>query len=881
MAGRRHDFGLARATRVKRSAIPSATYRLQLHHAFTLDDAVTLIPYFERLAISHLYLSPILAARTGSMHGYDVVDHRHINPELGGEDALRRLADRCHAAGLGIILDIVPNHMAVGAENMMWLDVLEHGASSVYARVFDIDFESSNPQFGGKVVVPVLGEPYGIALDEGKFSLIADQQSGKLAFTYGPHRFPLKPGDYDQIVHGQDFMSADLRDWQAPRILHALLERQHFRLCWWRAAGDVINWRRFFDVNELAGLRVEDAAVYQRTHAVILRLYREGLIDGVRVDHIDGLAEPALYARALREDLQELNERRPDDAPRDGPYVIVEKILGAEESLPPDWGVDGTSGYDFMNQVNALQTAVEGEPVLDALWREVSGRYGIFENVETAARLEVLRGGFAGQLAACARAFEKLARASLTTRDVTEESFRRVLAAMISRLRVYRSYATGRPDSPALDAGFAAAVDAARAQLPADDAAFEFLLEALAGRGEGAEADRVMAVRRLNQLTSPVAAKAVEDTAFYRYGRLLSRNDVGFDAGRMSMDKTAFLQSGAARARDWPRAMLATATHDHKRGEDVRARLAVLSELPEIWRDTVRQWLTMTAGTRPDIIATDDAYTLFQTLVGAWPFELRADDADGLSAFGARVAGWREKSLREAKMRSSWAAPDEEYEKANLEWLETLLDSNQSSDFLQSVAAFVARVASAGAINGVVQAALRCAWPGVPDLYQGAELWDFSLVDPDNRRPVDYTLRSRLLHQVTPDWVSGGAKQAVIARFLALRRADPDLFRDGDVETLEVRGARAGHVLAFRRRLGDRGVSVAVMLRVAQAAHTLGQMPDAAWWGDTVVATGQGWRNAAGMFAGGAVHIEDWLRRAAPGRTPVANSPVFAMKSPT
>lgn len=861
---------------MKRSAIPSATYRLQLHREFTFDDAASLIPYVEKLGISHLYLSPILVARAGSMHGYDVVDHRRINPELGGEDGLRRLAGRCHAAGLGIILDIVPNHMAVGPENMMWLDVLEHGVSSVYARVFDIDFDANDAEFDGKVVLPVLGEAYGTALAEGRLELVADPQLGKLAVAYGPHRFPLKPDDYEHIVHGQDILQADLSAWRKPRALHALLERQHFRLCWWRAAGDVINWRRFFDVNELAGLRVEDAAVYQRTHAVILKLYEEGLIDGVRVDHIDGLAEPAAYARGLRQDLEGLNTRRPDDAPHDGPYVVVEKILGAGESLPPDWGVDGTSGYDFMNQVNALQTAAAGEPVLDALWREVSGRYGIFENVETAARLEVLRGGFAGQLVKCARAFERLARASLATRDLTDESFRRVLAALISRLRIYRSYATGQPDAPPLDAGFVAALTAARAQLPADDATFEFLLDTLAGGDEGGDADRVTAVRRLNQLTAPVAAKAVEDTAFYRYGRLLSRNDVGFEAGRMSMDKAAFLQSGAARALDWPRAMLATATHDHKRGEDVRARLAVLSELPEIWRDTVRQWLAMTEQGRPEVIAADDAYTLFQTLVGAWPLDLQADDTEGLRAFGSRVAGWREKSLREAKMRSSWAAPDEDYEKANLAWLETLLNPAKSAAFLASIAAFVARVAPGGAINGVVQAALRCTWPGVPDLYQGTELWDFSLVDPDNRRPVDYAARSRLLQQGCVDWVSGGAKQAVIARLLAWRRADPALFRDGDVETIEVRGARAGHVLAYTRRHGDRAASVAVMLHVAQAVHTLGQMPHPAWWGDTQVRMGEGWRDAAEMFAGVPVYVEDRVRRAAP---PVPSEPEFAMKA--
>ncbi len=840
---------------MNRSAIPSATYRLQLHKDFTLDDAAAQVTYLAQLGISHLYLSPMLVARAGSMHGYDVVDHSHINPELGGEAALRRLAAACHAACLGLILDIVPNHMAVGTENKMWLDVLENGQSSLYARVFDIDFDSQDADIAGKVVVPVLGEPYGQALEGGILQLVADAELGKLAAAYGPHRFPLRPEDHDRIAGGADIAHADLSEWKSPRALHALLERQNFRLFWWRAAGDVINWRRFFDVNELAGLRVEDAAVYQRVHGVILQLYAEGVIDGVRVDHIDGLADPAAYARNLRTDLVSLNERRPPDTPRDGPYLVVEKILGHGETLASDWGVDGTSGYDFMNEVNAVQHDAAGEPILDTLWREVSGRYGVFDQVETAARLEVLRGGFAGQLADCARAFAKLARSAPASRDVTEESFRRVLAALIARLRIYRSYATGLPNAPQPAPGFTVAFEAARGSLPADDATFDFLGAALAGRSEGAEGDRITAVRRLNQLTAPVAAKAVEDTAFYRYGRLLSRNDVGFDAGRMALDADSFLASGKDRARDWPRAMLTTATHDHKRGEDVRARLAVLSEIPDTWRDMVRQWLAMTEQERPEQIANDDAYTLFQTLVGAWPLGLKADDEEGVRAFGDRVAGWREKSLREAKMRSSWAAPDAAYEAANIDWLRALLDRSEGSGFLHSVAAFVAGIAPAGAINGVVQAALRCAWPGIPDLYQGAELWDFSLVDPDNRRPVDYGARGQLLSERASDWVSGAVKQHMIADLLARRRNDPDLFTKGSLERRSVRGTRRGHIIAFERRLGDRAVTVAAMLHVAQAVHSLGAMPGAAWWGDTEVETEAGWQAAAELFAEGPVFV--------------------------
>jgi (1->4)-alpha-D-glucan 1-alpha-D-glucosylmutase len=357
-------------------------------------------------------------------------------------------------------------------------------------------------------------------------------------------------------------------------------------------------------------------------------------------------------------------------------------------------------------------------------------------------------------------------------------------------------------------------------------------------------------------LTAPVAAKAVEDTAFYRYGRLLSRNDVGFEAARLAMNSDAFVRAGRARAQDWPRAMLTTATHDHKRGEDVRARLAVLSELAEHWRDTVQQWLDVTAAARPSVIALDDAYMLFQTLVGAWPLGLEADDVDRIGAFGERVAGWQQKALREAKLRSSWAAPDTDYEAASREWLACLLDPERSAAFLQSLTSFVARVAGAGAVNGVVQAALRCTWPGVPDLYQGAELWDLSLVDPDNRRPVDFGARQALLAGGAEDWRDGSVKLAAIAGLLRWRRADPELFGAGAVEALAVRGARQDHVLAFRRRTDDRALLVAVMLRVAGPVVTLGELPALSWWDDTEIQVGRDWVGAASLFAAGPVFAQ-------------------------
>ncbi len=842
----RHDPGLHGSSR---SAVPSATYRLQLHKAFTFNDAAALVGYFSHLGISHLYLSPIQVARAGSQHGYDVVDHRRINPELGGEAALRHLADTCHQAGLGIIADIVPNHMAVGgADNPMWLDVLENGLASSYARFFDINMQNPDPALAGKVIAPVLGEPYGDALKDGKVTLVWDGTLEKLAFAYGPHRFPLRPQDYREVAGGQPPARADLSRWHDPEALHALLEQQNFRLTWWNAAGDIINWRRFFDVNELAALRMEDEQVFGQTHEIILRLYAEGILDGVRVDHVDGLADPSAYLDRLYTSLSQRTPQRPAGAPLDGPYIVVEKILGRGEVLPPEWRVHGTTGYDFMDQVSALQHDSAGLPMLDELWAEISGRTESFEAVETEARTEVLRGGFAGQLVSCANAFAELAQGDMATRDLTSESFRRALVAFVAGLRRYRSYANGSNTAQTMDSAVQEALVRAKEQLPADAPSIDFIASALAGDDAG-HPGRQAAIQKLNQLTAPVAAKAVEDTAFYRYSRLMSRNDVGFDVAQLAMPADDFLQSAKQRAAECGAAMLTTATHDHKRGEDVRARLAVVSELPGLWREAVMRWFEITADSRPDMIAAEDAYALFQTLVGSWPIDLEPADGPALGKFAERIAAWRQKSLREAKLRSSWAAPDTAYEAANLEWLNRLLTPSESPSFLASMADFVARIAPAGAINGVVQAALRCTWPGIPDLYQGAELWDLSLVDPDNRRPVDYAKRQKLLNEAASDWPSGAVKQSVIARLLQWRQADPHLFTHGALETLPTRGQKAKHLLAFRRQAGNRAANVVVMLHVAGAVARFGDVPAPAWWADTSIQMNGAWHDAAALFS--------------------------------
>lgn len=784
-----------------------ATYRFQFHKDFTLADAEARLSYLDALGISHVYASPVTMAAAGSTHGYDVVDPTRINPELGGEEAFRSLARALKARGMGLILDIVPNHMGVaGGGNGWWRDVQRHGQASRYARFFDVDWRR-------KLVLPVLGAPLSQAIREGAVAVERDGEGAWLV-AYGEHRFPLRPED--------DGVEATT-DAEAVRAVH---ERQHYRLAHWRVANDELNWRRFFTISELAGLRQEDRQVFEETHALIFRLWDEGLIDGVRIDHVDGLTDPAAYCRDLRERLGEQAG------------IWVEKILGAGEPLARDWAIDGTSGYDFMEEVAALLHAPDGEAPLRAFWSDLSERPGPFSREELLARQEMLRWSFEGQLAACVEAFATLAAADPATEGLTAGMLRRAIERLLWVWPVYRTYGTGSA-APAGDAQVreTARSRAARFTPPGEAGVVDAVLGWLVGEGPGEAAD---AVRRFQQLSAPIAAKAVEDTAFYRHAPLLSRTDVGFDAERFSMPVGEWHERMAARAADWPGAMLTTATHDHKRGEDVRARLAVLSELADEWRGFAEPWLA-DAGE----VDRGDAYALLQTLLGAWPEGLRADDRAGLEAFGDRVIAWQEKALREAKLRSSWEQPDETYEGAASALARRWLEPAQA----ERLARFVMRIAAPALANTLAQVALRCTVPGVPDLYQGAELLDLSLVDPDNRRPVDYGARERLL--ATPDGSTSAAKLVLLRRLLDLRRRYPALFAEGDYQPLSVTGERAAHVVAFRRTGGGAAIDVAVAIRCAGALAG-GDAPVAPrdWWGDTAV---DGPGPAAALFATGPV----------------------------
>ncbi|QOK94052.1 malto-oligosyltrehalose synthase (plasmid) [Ralstonia pseudosolanacearum] len=892
------------------TAVPRATLRLQLHRAFTFDHARALLDDIAALGISHLYVSPITTAQPGSMHGYDVVDPTRVNPELGGEDALGRLVAALHTRGMGLIVDLVPNHMAVGgAYNAWWLDVLENGPASAWAHAFDIQWQPPQPALHGKVLVPFLGEPYDAALQGGRLTLHYDPGAARLAIAYHDHRFPIALADYAGILRGAgtsgerdtdaaldavadrfaalqstralharrehaDAARTALRDFAAtdagracidravaalnaaPEPLHALMARQSWRLAHWRCANDEINWRRFFDIGSLAGLSVERADVFEATHALIFRLYRQGWIDGVRIDHVDGLVDPAGYCRALRQRLAAEDAHRPADRRLGRPWIVVEKILAADEPMRTGWDVDGTSGYDFMNQVGALLHDAAGEATLTQAWLDWTDRPAAeahFRATALAARRRILHEHFAAELDAAAWALHAVAQQQRNAHDVTWHAIRRALAELVVHLSVYRTYADAHGRDAQDTAIVRRAIHDALPHLRRVDQPLLARLDAWLG-GEPAGHDRLrqLALRRGQQLSSPVAAKAVEDTACYRYGRLLSRNEVGADPGEFALDAAAFHQAMAARARLWPHAMLATATHDHKRGEDVRARLAVLSERPAHWLAAALPWRaahahwvrTLPEGPAP---APDAQWMLYQTLVGAWPPGLDWHDADGVRAFAERIAQWQHKALREAKLRTDWLAPDLDYEQACHDFVFTLLTGEAASAFLPSLAACVRTIAPAGAVNGLAQLLLRVTVPGIPDLYQGADLWDTSLVDPDNRRPVDFAVRHRSLralqanpqHSLAPllaHWTDGRIKQAVLARALGVRAAMPEVFAAGRYLPLALSGSGGAHALAFAREHAGRWVVAIVPLHAAALlGHAAVPAFPAGAWRDTTV----------------------------------------------
>jgi (1->4)-alpha-D-glucan 1-alpha-D-glucosylmutase len=876
-----------------------ATYRLQLNADFTLDDARAQVPYLAALGISHLYLSPIWAARPGSTHGYDVVDHAAVSEEIGGRPALDSLVAAAQAAGLGLILDCVPNHMGIGYSNPWWRDVLTWGEASPYAAFFDIDWHAPEPTLEGKVLLPVLGDHYGRVLEDGQLRL--DHDAGSLVIRYFDHTVPIYPRDAGEVLQSaaglaegeaSDALAALAREAQeiakrrapvsrqkrradreraealaarlsdlagdaavqaalagafagyTPDRLHRLLERQPYRLAFWRLASQEINYRRFFDINDLAGLRMEEPRLFDAAHRLALELVASGAVDGLRLDHVDGLLDPRGYLARLRQ-----HARRPDGTPA---WLFVEKILGVGEQLPADWPVEGTTGYEAMADLHGVQVDPSARRALLVLYDGLTDMGIDFHQEMVNAKRFTMATSLAAELNVLAGDLNRLAKRSRFTRDYGRPALREALRSVVSRFPVYRTYIDGRAPSEADRRAIATAVRRARRSATTPDLSiYEFLegvltTDAAAAPPKGLRpADVRRFARRLQQYTGPVTAKSVEDTAFYRWFPLVSLNEVGSEPDRFGLAVADFHAAQTRRLERWPLNLVATATHDHKRGEDVRARLAVLSERSREWGRALRRWFRLA---EPLLTTLEDGpapgpnvmHLFFQTLVGIWPPGLTADDRAGLEALQGRLQGYMEKAIREAKRRTSWAVMDADYEAAVRAFVEDALDPDQSARLLAEVQAFVAGIAAAGAVNGLAQAVLKLTIPGVPDVYQGTESWDSSLVDPDNRRPVDYAARAADLEAMrdggydleaaAATWPDGRIKLAVVARLLAARAADPDLFEAGTYQPLEAEGAGAAQVLAFARRLDDRALVVAVPRLAAGRVTGEGLALD---WGDT------------------------------------------------
>ena len=873
----------------------SATYRLQLHRGFTFRDALALVPYLAELGISHLYLSPLSEARPGSTHGYDIVNHNRLNPEIGTEAEFQALTAALRERGMGLIIDIVPNHMGVGADNAWWMDVLEWGQASPYAPYFDINWHNGRPDLEGRVLLPVLGGQYGAILTAGEIELSFDADKGTFSFAYWEHRFPVSPLSYRRILlaGGSDLdavatefaaVRSNRRDtrcraasakqrlaeaarepeiataidralgfWRGVpgrtssfRPLHRLLEAQAYRLATWRVAGDEINYRRFFNINDLVGLRVELPELFAKTHEMVFAMAEHGDIDGLRIDHIDGLFDPANYLTALRQHV-------PPSF-----YIVVEKILARYETLA-DWPIDGSTGYDFANQVLGLFVDPDAEAAMTRLYQRVTGGSDEFDTVLQASKWRIMQVNLASEMHVLARRLHHLSMADWRTRDFTFNVMLRAVEQIIAAFPVYRTY-VGEEGASADDRRYcdwAIAVAKKHAGTP-ETSIFDFLHQVLVGdvAGRAHRADALRVAMQFQQVTGPVMAKAEEDTAFYRYVRLLALNEVGGDPRRFGLSLSGFHHMMRERRRAWPRAMSATATHDTKRGEDARIRIAMLSELTRHWGQAVSRWLRFNRSRRGEIDGgpvpdRNTEYLFYQTLVGAWPPGLRSEDGAGVAQLAERIRVYMIKAVREAKIYSSWSNPSEAYETALERFVATVLDTSRPNAFLSDFCAFIEPIERPAAIASLAQLVLKLAAPGVPDTYQGCELWDFSLVDPDNRRPLDWEYRQALLpvianataEQLQAEWRDGREKLFAMRRMLQLRHTYPALFAEGDYQPLYGEGGRGDdHLCAFARRQGETTLVVAV----PRLVYRLYQGGDRPGWGATALSLPQegNWRDA-------------------------------------
>jgi (1->4)-alpha-D-glucan 1-alpha-D-glucosylmutase len=915
-------MGFDRAQRV-----PTCTYRVQLNASFTFEDLATLVPYLHQLGVGDVYCSPIFAAAPGSTHGYDVSDYSTLNPELGGEAGFALLTEVLKAHGMGVLLDFVPNHMGInGPFNAWWLDVLECGRFSPYGRFFDIHWNGSAKN-GGRILVPMLEDHYGVVLEQGKLGV--QYEDGGFWVKYGETRFPLCPESYQEILEPvartlpedsgrrveieaivagiarlpkpEPSAPREDREKRAAKLLElktrlkkvaddagvrgaltdelaalngrpggpasfarldALLSAQHYRLARWKVGAHETNYRRFFAIDTLVGLRMEKEEVFNESHRTLAKLLAQKKVSGLRIDHIDGLWDPLQY-------LERLQALAPPDDEGRPLYLLVEKIIEGDERLPVNWPVHGTTGYEFPAQMAALLTDRRNEARFTRLFAGFSGDTRSIDDVVYESKRLILEEMFANAVNNLAYQLDGIVSEDRRWRDLTRHELTVAIREIMAGLAVYRTYR--RPDGDQLASDAKALERACESAIARnrrlDPEPFRFLRDALIGRyrpsGDAADLEERLLrwVLTFQQYTGAVMAKSVEDTAFYVYNRLIGLNEVGGDPALFGGTVEMFHRANRERRDAMPLTMLATSTHDTKLSEDARARLYALSEIPDEWSQWLLAWQEANAGLKSDVggLPAPDAneeYRLYQTLLAAWPVDANAVD----EAFRERIRQNLRKAVGEAKRNTTWIHTNEQWLEACDRFVDAILEND--SAFLASFRPKAARLAHLGAINSLTQTVLKLTSPGVPDLYQGNELWDFSLVDPDNRRPVDFARRRRLLEAVVNrsprelmrGWADGAVKLRTTAELLRFRREHADLFSYGDYVPLEVRGTFAAHAVAFRRQRREESLVVVVPRLTAK----LGCPPLGLVWTDTAVSVGNagnGWRD---LFTG-AVHAGNTL----------------------
>ena len=875
--------------------VPLATYRVQMRAEFGFDDAAAIAGYLADLGVTHLYASPYLQAGKGSTHGYDVLDHSKPNGELGGEEGHARLCKALGEAKLGQILDIVPNHMSIASrDNRWWWDVLENGQASRYATYFDVDWQPPEAKLRDTVLMPILGDHYGREVEAGHVQVHRD--GGTFTLAYFDHVMPVAPrslndllneaasrADSDELAFLADSFgnlpistlidveskSRRHRDKEvlraalarlcaekpevgaaidavlaeinaSPQAIDALLERQNYRLAFWKTAVQELDYRRFFDINTLISLRMEDERVFRDSHRLILKWVREGVLDGLRVDHPDGLRDPAAYCRRLHE------------AVPNG-WIVIEKILEPGEALPGGWPVAGTTGYDFLNRLGGLFIDAEGEGPITEFYAEFTGEPTDYAAMVREKKHYVLKEMFASDVARLVTLLSEVCEHQKRYRDYTKRELTTMIREVIACFPVYRTYVQAEAGQVGEDdvRYVNEAIEAARANRPVvDSELFDFLRDLLLLKVRGEIESKL--VMRFQQNTGPVMAKGLEDTVFYNFNRLVALNEVGGDPGRFGIAPAKFHEDCVETQRLWATSMTTTTTHDTKRSEDVRARISLLSEIPERWAEAVRRWSGMLEKHRTDGAPDRNAeYLLDQILVGAWPIDVE------------RATAYMLKATREAKAHTAWTSPNEAYEDALKSFIEATL---KDREFVADLEGFVRPLIEPGRVNSLAQALIKLTAPGVPDIYQGNELWDMSLVDPDNRRPVDYEGRRDLLAEVkkgiSPEEAlrrsdEGLPKLLVTHRALHLRRRRPELFGpEGAYTPIEAGGSKKDHVVAFAR--GDGSVTVAPRLPLKLGGS----------WGDTTIELpGGDWTDelTGARFPGGRAKLAEVL-----GKFPVA-----------